>query len=276
MMVVTSPKLSGLVIAAIPLIVLPLVAFGRSVRRTLAAGAGHAGRGDRLCQRADRRGPHAAGLHQRERWSTARFAARGGGRLRGGARVGHGARRPDLRRHLHRSSRRVVGGALVRRAATCWPARCRRARSAQFLLYSVFAAGALGAALGSLGRTFAGRRRRRAADRNPGRDAGDRRAGQPGRAAAPSQRRRSPSTSVSFAYPTRPRHAGAARAFLLGEAGRDGRHRRPVRRRQEHDVLAAPALLRSARRAVSVDGVDIRKADPKDAARAASPSCRRT
>ncbi len=33
MMVVTSPKLSGIVIAAIPLIVLPLVAFGRSVRR---------------------------------------------------------------------------------------------------------------------------------------------------------------------------------------------------------------------------------------------------
>lgn len=33
MMVVTSPKLSALVIAAIPLIVLPLVGFGRSVRR---------------------------------------------------------------------------------------------------------------------------------------------------------------------------------------------------------------------------------------------------
>ncbi len=33
MMVVTSPKLSLLVIAAIPVIVLPLVAFGRSVRR---------------------------------------------------------------------------------------------------------------------------------------------------------------------------------------------------------------------------------------------------
>ncbi len=33
MMVVTSPKLSGLVILAIPIIVLPLVAFGRSVRR---------------------------------------------------------------------------------------------------------------------------------------------------------------------------------------------------------------------------------------------------
>lgn len=33
MMVVTSPKLSGLVIAAIPLVVIPLIAFGRSVRR---------------------------------------------------------------------------------------------------------------------------------------------------------------------------------------------------------------------------------------------------
>jgi ATP-binding cassette subfamily B protein len=33
MMVVTSPKLSGFVLAAIPLIVLPLVAFGRAVRR---------------------------------------------------------------------------------------------------------------------------------------------------------------------------------------------------------------------------------------------------
>ena len=33
MMVVTSPKLSGIVIAVIPIVVLPLVAFGRSVRR---------------------------------------------------------------------------------------------------------------------------------------------------------------------------------------------------------------------------------------------------
>src|SRR5262249_56712836 len=33
MMVVTSPRLSGFVLAAIPVIVLPLVAFGRMVRR---------------------------------------------------------------------------------------------------------------------------------------------------------------------------------------------------------------------------------------------------
>ena len=50
MMVVTSPKLSLLVIGAIPVVVLPLVAFGRSVRRrsrlaqdTLAAASAYAG-----------------------------------------------------------------------------------------------------------------------------------------------------------------------------------------------------------------------------------------
>jgi ATP-binding cassette subfamily B protein len=50
MMVVTSPKLSGFVLGAIPLIVLPLVAFGRAVRRrsraaqdTLAEASAYAG-----------------------------------------------------------------------------------------------------------------------------------------------------------------------------------------------------------------------------------------
>lgn len=50
MMVLTSPKLSGLVLAAIPIIVLPLVAFGRSVRAksrlaqdTLAGATAYAG-----------------------------------------------------------------------------------------------------------------------------------------------------------------------------------------------------------------------------------------
>jgi len=50
MMIITSPKLSGLVIAAIPVIVLPLVAFGRSVRAksrqaqdTLAEATAYAG-----------------------------------------------------------------------------------------------------------------------------------------------------------------------------------------------------------------------------------------
>ncbi len=77
MMVVTSPKLSALVIAAIPLIVLPLCRL-----RPLGApqGAGRRRtrwpRADRLCQRADLLGAHAAVLHQREAWSPAVSRAR--------------------------------------------------------------------------------------------------------------------------------------------------------------------------------------------------------
>ena len=66
MMVVTSPRLSLFVLGAIPVIVLPLVGFGRAVRRRGARRAGHAGRCVGLRQRIDRRGAHAAGLHQRE------------------------------------------------------------------------------------------------------------------------------------------------------------------------------------------------------------------
>ena len=44
MMVVTSPRLSCFVLGAIPVIVLPLVAFGRAVRRRSRARAGYAGR----------------------------------------------------------------------------------------------------------------------------------------------------------------------------------------------------------------------------------------
>ncbi len=66
MMVVTSPRLSLFVLAAIPVIVLPLVGFGRAVRRRGARGAGHARRRLRLCRRTDRRDAHAAGLHQRK------------------------------------------------------------------------------------------------------------------------------------------------------------------------------------------------------------------
>ena len=64
MMVVTSPKLSSLVIAAIPLVVLPLVAFGRSVRRKSRLAQDTLARCDGLCKRADIVGAHAAGVHQ--------------------------------------------------------------------------------------------------------------------------------------------------------------------------------------------------------------------
>ena len=74
MMVITSPKLSGFVLAAIPVIVLPLVGFGRSVRRrsrtaqdTLADASAYA---------AELIGAvrTLAGLHQRAGSPAPRFA----------------------------------------------------------------------------------------------------------------------------------------------------------------------------------------------------------
>ena len=75
MMVVTSPRLSFFVIIAIPVIVLPLVAFGRLVRRALAHRAGHARRRLGLCGRADRRDPHACRPSPARRLAQSRFAA---------------------------------------------------------------------------------------------------------------------------------------------------------------------------------------------------------
>ena len=111
MMVVTSPRLSAFVLAAIPVIVLPLVGFGRSVRRrsrqaqdTLADASG-------LCHRTDRRGAHAAGLHQRE--AGADPLRRGGrARLCGGGGIDPRPRAAHRRRHLHgvrQRRRRALG-----------------------------------------------------------------------------------------------------------------------------------------------------------------------
>ena len=88
----------------------------------------------------------------------------------------------------------------------------------QFLLYSVFAAGALGALVGSLGRTQPGRRRRRTADRNPGREAGHRGAGRP--IALPAVAKGAIEfDDVSFAYPARPDRPRAPRPSFQVKPG---------------------------------------------------------
>ena len=65
MMVVTSPKLSAYVLAAIPIIVLPLFAAGRAVRAALAARPGHARRSDRFRRREPVGGARHAVLRRR-------------------------------------------------------------------------------------------------------------------------------------------------------------------------------------------------------------------
>ncbi|MET3856072.1 ABC-type multidrug transport system fused ATPase/permease subunit [Rhizobium sp. OAE497] len=65
MMVVTSPKLASLALGAIPLIVFPLVAFGRSVRKRSRAAQDTLAQALRLRQRDDCRHPHRTGLQRR-------------------------------------------------------------------------------------------------------------------------------------------------------------------------------------------------------------------
>ena len=65
--------------------------------------------------------------------------------------------------------------------------------------------------------------------------------------------------NVSFAYPTRPDALAVDGVSLLGARRREGRDRRPLRRRQEHAVSSAAAVLRSGQRHDFVR----RRADPR-------------
>ena len=73
MMVITSPKLSLFVLLAIPVIVIPLVAFGRWVRRLSRNAQDTLADAMRLRIRTGRRDPDRAGLYQRAAGGEARF-----------------------------------------------------------------------------------------------------------------------------------------------------------------------------------------------------------
>ncbi|QPC85809.1 ATP-binding cassette domain-containing protein [Mesorhizobium sp. NBSH29] len=142
MMVVTSPKLSGLVIAAIPVIILPLVAFGRSVRKRSRAAQ------DTLAQAAAYASEQIGSVRTlqaftNEKMVTARFGAAVDDAFEA-ARQSVFARSfltffaiftifSSVVAVLWFGSRDVLAGTLS------------PGTLGQFLLYSVFAAGALGA-----------------------------------------------------------------------------------------------------------------------------------
>lgn len=142
MMVYTSPKLSSLVIAAIPLVVFPLVAFGRSVRRrsreaqdTLAAASAYAG--------------EAIGATRTLQAFNAEDAARA--RFFGAVEGAYDAARGAIRARslLTGFAIAMVFGSVV--AVLWFGARdvlsgdLSAGTLGQFLLYAVFAAGSLGA-----------------------------------------------------------------------------------------------------------------------------------
>jgi ATP-binding cassette subfamily B protein len=142
MMVVTSPKLSGLVLVAIPVIVLPLVAFGRSVRRKSRMAQ------DTLAQASAYAGEQIGAIRTLQAFTNEPLAT---GRFAGAVEAAFQAARSSIFARslltffaiftifssvvavLWFGSRDVLSGAMS------------PGTLGQFLLYSVFAAGALGA-----------------------------------------------------------------------------------------------------------------------------------
>ena len=263
LMVYTSPKLSALVLVAIPIIVLPLFAVRARGARTLARGAGHAGRRQRLRRRKPRRRAHHAGLRRRSS-RRARGSPQPPRAPIGAARAATKARAILTAFAIFLAFASVVG-VLWLGAQDVLAGRMTGGQLSQFVLYAVLGASALGqlsevwseisAAAGAAGR-LAEILRIQPQIAAPG-------------SAAPAARSRhaarSSSTRVGFAYPTRPDEAVFDGLSLRDRAGRDGRHRRAFRRRQVDAVPAADALLRSAAGAASSSTASTsRDADPAD------------
>ena len=267
MMIVTSPKLSAMVLATIPLIVFPLVAFGRSVRArsraaqdTLASASAFAGEtiaATRTVQAFT--GEDAANARYssavEEAYEAARSAIKSRSFLTGcaialvfGSVVGV----------LWYGAHSVLDGSLS--AGTL----------GQFLLYSRHRRRLARRTVGSLGRTLP----RPAARRNACPSSCMKRP-QSGRQLTlppcpPARPAVSTFDDVHFAYPSRPTRETALGPELQGRSGRNRRHRRSFWRRQEHRLLAGAAVLRPRQRQRLLR----RQGHPHRRARCASPAHR--
>ena len=244
LMIWTSPKLSALVLLAIPFIVLPLVASGRGVRRRsrlaqdkLAEAVAYAAEAIGAIRTMQAFGMELA--------SSQRFAAAADEAFQA-ARLSTRARALLTGTSIFLVSASVVG-VLWYGAQDVLGGAMTAGRLSQFVLYAVFAASALGQlseVYGELAQA-AGSAERLA----------EILATKPAIVARPPhQSLPEPSlgtvefAGVRFAYPTRAESPGPPGPELPRRAGRAGRARRPVRRRQEHGAPAPAALLRSAGR----------------------------
>ena len=261
MMVVTSPRLSAFVLAVIPVIVIPLVAFGRLVRRRSRTAQ------DSLADASAYAAELMGAVRTLQAYTSEALAGR------------------RFRAAVERAYRAAVASTQARAMLTAiiiflvfasvviilWvgaqdvlAGRTSPGRLGQFVLYAAFAAGglsqisdvwgnsrrpqALPSALPNCWRSRPRSRRRNIRCRFP----------TPRRGEVAFDR-------VRFAYPTRPGVLRARWGFVRRGRGRKGCARRSVRRRQEHHLPFAPALLRSViRDGVSFDGVPILRADPHD------------
>jgi len=141
MMVVTSPRLSALVLAAIPVIVLPLVASGRSVRRRSRAAQ------DRLADASAFATEAVGAIRTMQAFGVEAATAE---RYRAAAENAFEAARASIRARAYLTAVALflIAASVV---AVLWygaqdvlGGRMSAGRLSQFVLYAVFAAGALG------------------------------------------------------------------------------------------------------------------------------------
>lgn len=141
MMVVTSPRLSLFVLGAIPVIVLPLIAFGRSVRRR----SRHAQ--DTLAGASAYASESLGAIRTLQAFTNERFAGR---RFAGAVEEAFGAALKAIRARalLTAFAMFVIASSVVTvlwvGASDVFDGRITAGELGQFLLYSIFAAGALG------------------------------------------------------------------------------------------------------------------------------------
>ena len=260
MMVYTSPKLSGLVIAAIPVIVLPLVAFGRSVRRKSRAAQ------DTLANATAFASEQIGSVRTMQAFTNEPLVR---GRFSNAVEAAFGAAKSSVRARavltffaiftifssvvavLWFGSRDVLSGAIS--AGTL----------GQFLLYSVFAAGALGAlseVWGELSQAAGAAERLTellveapliAAPANP------QKMPEPAQGSVAFDK-------VSFAYPTRP---DAAALHGLSFAVKPGETVAIVGPSGAGKSTVFSLLLRyydPVSGTIAIDGIALRKADPRE------------
>ena len=260
MMVVTSPKLSGLVIAAIPLIVLPLVAFGRSVRRKSRMAQ------DTLADATAYASEQIGAVRTMQAFTNERLAT---GRFAGAVDIAFAAARSSIfaRSFLTFFAIFTIFASVV---AVLWfgsrdvlQGTISAGTLGQFLLYSVFAAGALGAlseVWGELSQAAgAAERLTELLAETPA-------------IQAPARPKPLPSTArgavefrnVSFAYPARPDRSalhGLSFAVKPGETvaivGPSGAGKSTV-------FSLFLRFYDPESGSVLIDGVDLREADPRD------------
>ena len=247
MMVVTSPRLSAFVLGAIPIIVLPLYAFGRAVRRRSRSAQ------DTLADASAYAAELIGAVRVLQAFTNERL---GIARFRDAVERAFDAARHSIRARAVLTAFAIflvstsVVVVLWVGAQDVLAGHMTPGRLSQFILYAVLAASALGSlsetggemaqASGAAERLFEILAIKPAIARPP----------HP--AALPSPPRGEVAfEDVRILLSDAAQCLGARRRVVSGAPGREGRDRRPVRRRQEHDLSSVAALLRSELRAAS-------------------------